>query len=140
MRFWDASALVPLYLAQARTTHFRRRLEEDADIAVWWGSRVECISAFCRLQREGTLDATGLTGAIRALHADSESWHEVLPTTAVRREAERLLRVHVLRAADSLQLAAGLEACDRDPGRLVFVCADTRLAAAAEKEGFDVLA
>ena len=36
----------------------------------------------------------------------SSGWHEVVPSSRVRSAAERLLRVHPLRAADSLQLAA----------------------------------
>jgi len=53
--------------------------------------------------------------------------------------ALRLLRVHPLRAADALQLSACLDACDRDPSALAFVCAGERLCEAAEKEGLRVL-
>ena len=58
----------------------------------------------------------------------------------MRRAAERLLRVHALRASDSLQLAAALVASDHDPGTLEIVCLDARLASAARREGFKVLA
>jgi predicted nucleic acid-binding protein len=51
-----------------------------------------------------------------------------------------LLRVHPLRAADSLQLAAALAVANGDPGALEFVSLDQRLADAARKEGLDVLA
>jgi hypothetical protein len=48
----------------------------------------------------------------------------------------RLLRVHPLRAADSLQLAAAVVASEGDPGELPFVCLDEKLAQAASREGF----
>jgi hypothetical protein len=54
--------------------------------------------------------------------------------------AQRLLRVHPLRAADSLQLAAALAIAGDDPAELGFVCLDQRLVEAARKEGLDVLA
>jgi hypothetical protein len=57
----------------------------------------------------------------------------------VRRTAERLLRTHPLRAADSLQLAAALIAADHDPSNLEIVCLDARLTSAARREGFAVL-
>jgi hypothetical protein len=77
------------------------------------------------------------------LPADSrqlaDRWHEIVPSDAVRRAAERLLRVHPLRATDSLQLAAALIAADHDPTTLEIVCLDARLSSAARREGFTVL-
>jgi predicted nucleic acid-binding protein len=63
-------------------------------------------------------------------------WVEVEPTQTVRRQAERLVRLHPLRAADALQLAAALVACHHEPGTLPFLTADERLAEAAQREGF----
>jgi uncharacterized protein len=56
----------------------------------------------------------------------------------VRRTAERLLRVHPLCAADSLQLAAALIDADHDPVTLEIVSLDARLTSAARREGFVV--
>jgi hypothetical protein len=69
----------------------------------------------------------------------ADTWDEIVPTDAVRRTAERLLRAHPLRAADSLQLAAALIAADHDPTSLEIVCLDDRLSTAARREGFSVL-
>ncbi len=41
--------------------------------------------------------------------------------------------------ADAFQLAAALVACRFEPGQLPFVCADSRLAEAANREGFPVI-
>ena len=45
------------------------------------------------------------------LSALAAQWNEVLPVEAIRQTAIRLQRVHPLRAADSLQLAAAVVAC-----------------------------
>ena len=66
-------------------------------------------------------------------------WEEVVPTEAVRRIAKRLLRTHSLRAADALQLAAALAACEQEPDRFEMVCLDLRLTEAARREGFVVI-
>jgi predicted nucleic acid-binding protein len=63
----------------------------------------------------------------------------VQPVTAVRTTAIRLLRVHPLRAADALQLAAAIVAAEDHPATLQLVTLDERLAQAAEREGFEVV-
>jgi predicted nucleic acid-binding protein len=50
--------------------------------------------------------------------------------------AVRFLRVHSLRAADALQLAAAFIAAERRPPSLEVITLDERLADAARKEGF----
>jgi hypothetical protein len=50
--------------------------------------------------------------------------------------AKRLLRVHDLRTADALQLAAAVFVAEARPPTLEFVSLDDRLLAAARREGF----
>jgi len=50
-----------------------------------------------------------------------------------------LLRIHPLRAADSLQLAAALTVAEQEPSSLSFVCLDQRLAEAAIREGLPTI-
>ena len=109
-------------------------------MVVWWGTRLECVSALCRLEREGALPAAGLSTALADLRDVQASWNEVEPGEILRECAERLLRVHSLRAADSLQLAAAIVAAQQRPSTLPFVCLDARLATAAEREGFVMVA
>ncbi len=135
MRFWDSSALVPLVLRQPRSEHARRLFEEDREPVVWWGSAVECASAIARLHRDGHLDRRGEQEARALLDALRGSWFEVQPSDGVREQALRLLRLHPLRAADSLQLAAALEWVGT-PREGAFVTFDERLHEAAQREGF----
>jgi hypothetical protein len=64
----------------------------------------------------------------------------VQPTAALRGIARRLLRVHPLRGAGSLQLAAAVIASEGLPASLNIVTLDERLASAARREGFTVQA
>jgi uncharacterized protein len=136
MKFWDASGIVPLLVRQARTRDMEHLLAQDPAVVTWWGTPVECLSALMRLAREGRLADDDVRDAERRLHELRNGWDEVLPGEACRRTAERMLRVHALRPADALQLAAALIAADHDPSRLEFVCLDQRLIEAGRKEGF----
>jgi hypothetical protein len=54
----------------------------------------------------------------------------------VKEQAIRLTRIHPLRAAGALQLAAAIVAANFQPRSLEFVTLDMRQARAAEAEGF----
>lgn len=135
MRFWDSSALVPLCLDQPQTERARALYEQDSELVVWWGSPIECASALARLRRDGILNLDDEELALSILAALQDAWYEIQPGDALRAQATRLLRLHSLRAADSLQLAAGLEWAGVPPTG-EFVTFDQRLAAAARREGF----
>ena len=139
MRFWDATAIVPLLVDEPQREGMLSHLEEDDGIVVWWGTPVECTSAVARRERDGSLTAAQATASLERLRYLKDRWHEVLPSTVLRDVAQRLLRVHPLRAADSLQLAAAIIAAEREPVTLDLVCLDDRLADAASREGFRVL-
>ena len=55
MRFWDSSALLPLFVDEPHSDGVRALIREDPSMIAWWGSRVECGSAVHRLRREGAL-------------------------------------------------------------------------------------
>lgn len=138
MRFWDASAIVPLLLDEPESPALRQLLRGDTGLVVWWGTPVECASAIARVARDGTLTGPDETAALDLLRTLERSWHEILPATPVRQTAQRLLRVHPLRAADALQLAAALAWAAGDPQGLGLVTRDDRLADAARREGFEL--
>jgi uncharacterized protein len=140
MKFWDASAIIPLLTAEPTREALLVLLEQDPQILAWWGTSVEIASALARREREQGVTAAEVEAALAAARQLADGWHEIVPSDAVRLTAERLLRAHPLRAADSLQLAAALIAADHDPRTLELVCLDVRLATAARREGFKVLA
>ncbi len=136
MRFWDASAIVPLLMTEVSTRRVRALAARDSAMLVWWGAEVECASAIARLERDGALDEPAVTLAFERLKQFAACWHEVDPSDAVREAAIRFLRVHPLRAADSLQLAAAFVAAERRPASLEVITLDDRLGTAARREGF----
>lgn len=109
VNYWDTSALVPLFVREPDTDLRERQLVSLPGLVAWWGSRLECISKLCRREREGHLDTVAFDTARRRLEALSRQWIEVPPSNVVRLRAERLLRNHSLRAADSLQLGCGAD-------------------------------
>jgi len=139
MIFWDSSAILPLCVNETMTPAVKAAAMGDADMVVWWGTRVECLSAISRRLREGAMGAEAAK-QVRLLLAElALQWHEVLPTETLRQRAERLIMVHPLRAADSLQLAAALSWMHEEPNGAPVACLDQNLRIAATKEGFTVL-
>ena len=139
MKFWDASAIVPLLVAEESTRRLQALAAKDSAMLVWWGTPVECISALARLERDDALNARAMTLTLQRLRQLAAGWHEVDPSDEIRETAARFLRVHPLRAGDALQLAAAFAAAERRPASLEIVTLDDRLANAARKEGFAVL-
>lgn len=139
MRFWDASAIVPLLAAEEASAAMRALLDADPLMVVWWATRVDVASAVTRREHAGSISVTDTSRLFRTLDGLAATWIEVQPTAPIRPLARRLLRTHPLRAADALQLAAALAVNDDQPAAVPFVCLDARLAAAARQEGLDVI-
>lgn len=106
---------------------------------VWWGTELECVSAIARLERQGDLASDATVVALQRMEALAGGWHEVQPVESVRRAARRALRVHSLRTADALQLAAATIGSEGQPASLDVISLDDRLNDAARREGFAVL-
>lgn len=139
MTFWDSSAIVPLLVREATSESMLTLLQEDREIAVWWGTETECLSALARCEREGKLTRADVTKADSTLKNLLAGAHEILPGNEVRRYSRRLLMTHPLRAADSLQLAAALLLAGEHPEQLLFITLDRQLAGVAQREGFPTL-
>ncbi len=139
MKFWDSSAIVPLLVREPTTARLRALYLAEPNPMVWWGTFVECASALARRHAEGALDGVGMAAAITRLEKSAVDWIEISAGPEIRTQAVRLVRLHRLRAADALQLAAAIVASDLDPSTIEFVTLDLRLAEAAEREGFTLV-
>lgn len=139
MRYWDASALVPLVIAESTTEQLRELLGQDPKVVTWAWSWVEVASAVERRFREGQITGRQRRDALDRFAQLAGACDEVTDVLAVRRKALPLLARHPLRAADAAQLAAALMVVPDDLPELAFVCLDARLAAAAEGEGLRAL-
>jgi predicted nucleic acid-binding protein len=129
---------VPLIVDEPGRERLLALVEADPVMVVWWGTSVELVSALSRRERDGSLPTSVANAAVERVRKLERTWHQVAPTDAVRQRAQRLLRVHPLRAADSLQLAAALEVAGADPASVSFVTLDQRLLDAAAREGLTV--
>ena len=134
MRYWDASALVPLAVAEPRSALVREWLSDDDHIVTWAWTRTEITSAIERRARDGTLSREQRRETLGRFDALAESWDEITDLLAVRARANALLARHPLRAADAGQLGAALLVQEQMAGALTFVCLDSSLALAAERE------
>jgi uncharacterized protein len=139
MKFWDASAIIPICIDEDKTPIVRDMAKKDGALVVWWGSIVESYSAFARLRRNKALSLGDESEALTVLSELADAWTEIEPSDDIREITRRLLQNYPLRAADSLQLAAAIIWADKSPKGHQFVCLDGRLRDAAAKEGFIVL-
>jgi len=98
------------------------------------GTPVESASAVARLERDGA-PADRVAESFARLDELARTWIEVEPHEDLRQIARRLLRVHPLRVADALQLAAAYLLSERRPPTLEVVTLDERVRLAALKEG-----
>jgi len=138
MRLWDTSAVLSLLLRQNATEELTAIFHADGSMVLWWGAKVEAVSAVSRLLRSSEIVEGVASRLLAQVDALTSAAYEVQPTEEVRVAACRILRVHELRAADALQLGAALVWAGYRPSGMGFVCLDRRLRDAAAKEGFDV--
>ncbi|MBI2570875.1 MAG: hypothetical protein HYV63_28055 [Candidatus Schekmanbacteria bacterium] len=110
--FWDSSAFLPLVLKEPFSAAL---CELEGVRIVWWGTRIECLSAIHRTVRESKLSQPAAVRAIEVLERLLSLAAEVQPIELVRERGERVLRLHPLRAADAFQLAAALVLCEDRP-------------------------
>lgn len=127
MKFWDASAIIPLVVREPTTTVVEKLLADDGEITAWWGTILECLSAVARRERSGEATHIETSRMLERLARLQTDWQEIAPTNEVRSSAQRLLRVHPLRSADALQLAAAKAVSGSSPELWQFVSFDTRL-------------
>lgn len=139
MKFWDSSALVPLIIEEPTSPTCRQLLRTDPAQIVFCFTRTEILSALWRRRRAGRLDDNDMTTVEARLDKLSARWTEVISVVEVRGAAERLLRTHPLRAADSLQLGACIAVFGSQRRDREFVVLDDLLAEAARQEGFKVV-
>jgi predicted nucleic acid-binding protein len=137
VRYWDASALVALCVAEESTAVLRPLVSRG--IVTWGVSAVEIASAIERRNREGNLTSLQRTAARTALDELIAAWTEISALGPVRERALRLVATHPLRAADAMQLGAALVGVTDRPTGHTFICIDVRLRDAAAREGFTVL-
>jgi predicted nucleic acid-binding protein len=139
LKFWDSSALLPLFIDEPSTEPLRALMADDADVVTWLFTVVELLSAMGRLERQSAELGDLIDGVRAAIRERESQWTVVTHVEAVRRRAERIVGLHPLSAADALQLAAAQVVANDQPETLPFVTLDRVLGKAARLEGFHVI-
>jgi predicted nucleic acid-binding protein len=135
--YWDSSALIPLCVAQPQTADARVLYEKFAIVA-WWETQVEIMSGLTRLERMGQISHDRFLAGKQLARNLVRGWISVSSPESIAVDACSLLELYPLRAADALQLAVALNACEHEPHGFPFITADQRLADAARGSGFSV--
>src|SRR5213079_2950140 len=86
VKFWDASAVIPLCVKESPSPLVRKMVVEDVAIVVWWTTPVECCSAFARRRRDNILTRAQEDQARHTVLRLAAEWTEVQPSHQVRSE------------------------------------------------------
>ncbi|HEV8437973.1 MAG TPA: type II toxin-antitoxin system VapC family toxin [Methylomirabilota bacterium] len=138
MRFWDSSAVVPLLVEQKSSSRVAAWVAGDDAVVLWTLTPVEVVSALRRLVRDKALAEEIARLAEVRLAEIVRACHVIIDVDPVKSLATRLLRLHPLRAFDALQLGAALHWVEGHPQGRTLHTLDSRLALAAQREGFNV--
>ncbi len=87
MKFWDASVVTPLVVAEEETNYCRGLLGKDEEVAVWFLSAVEVISALTGRRRDSALTLANFRKAKEQLLLLERFWSEVISVDRVRARA-----------------------------------------------------
>lgn len=131
--FFDSSAFAKRYINEAGTDKVLAWCDQATEIGLSAIALPEIISAFCRLQREGKIDATQYRQLKSLLLVDIEDAAICDLTAVVLAQSITSLETNVLRGMDAIHIGSAV-ALQAD----VFVSADARQREAASKAGLRV--
>ncbi len=82
MRYWDASAIVPVIVEEKSTRRIRTFLEEDDEASTWVMSRLEVVGAVERRAREGAIDLRLRQELLHRVHQFFQVFDEIVDVQA----------------------------------------------------------
>lgn len=143
--FFDSSALVKRYVNETGSQWVQTVTSANTSNILFVSriTRVEILSAFARLQREGKVAAISMTTTLQLFQYDWTNQYYIIELDQdITEHAGELVQQYPLRAYDSVQLASALSLhpffARIDPSLFKFVCADDRLLSAAQSEGMQI--
>ncbi len=136
--FVDTSALAKRYVPEVGTKWVTSWIEPQAGhtILVSTLATVEIITALVRRERGGVISISDRVKLQNDFLLHAQNQYSVINLDEdILNSARSLLMQHQLRTLDALQLASALQVAKILGIQLIFICADTRLLAAAAAEG-----
>lgn len=137
--FWDTSALIPVFFKEDSSKILSNLFVERVENVIWDLTPIEIFSALCRRQRQKEISTEEFDRAWRAWQLIESKVYQVRSYESVKDRAVRILRIHPLKAADAMQLAAALVSTKEISQGHYFFTLDRSLCEAANKEGFSVI-
>jgi predicted nucleic acid-binding protein len=139
--YLDTSALVKLYVDEAHSAFIRQVASEAVGRVSHEIAYVECCAALARKRQDGSLAAADHARCRHQFDDDWERFSVIAVTTELIRQAAALSEELVLRAYDSIHLAAAEAAAGVAAGRtgFAFSAFDARLTRAAQARGLPLL-
>lgn len=139
---FDTSSFLKIYIEEDGSHIVQALLidNENHTLIISELTILEAHSAIRRREREGTISAEHADHIIEQINDDKMSRFVMQElSSAMISEAARLIDDHPLRSLDALQLAGCLEIRRERLIAPTFVCADSRLCDAAEKEALPTI-
>jgi predicted nucleic acid-binding protein len=138
--YLDTSALVKLYVEEEGSSMVRQWVDDADTVATSIIAFVEARAAFARRHREKRISSAAHARLVRDFAADWDRYLVLEATQPLMRLAGRLAATHALRAYDAIHLASAKILREKLAEPVFFASWDARLAAAARKEGLEVMA
>lgn len=135
--YLDTSALVKMYVDEEGSDSVRAVVQQADAVGTSAIAYVEARAAFARRAFERALSPTDHRRTVRELDRDWQHYLAIQVTTALIRQAAKLAERHRLRAYDAIHLASAAFMSARIGERLLFSSWDTKLLAAAAREGLE---
>jgi predicted nucleic acid-binding protein len=137
--YLDTSALVKLYVEEEGSSMVRQWVDDADTVATSIIAFVEARAAFARRHREKRISSAAHARLVRDFAADWDRYLVLEATQPLMRLAGRLAATHALRAYDAIHLASSKILRENLAESVFFASSDARLAAAARKEGLEVM-
>ncbi|MGZ8443903.1 MAG: type II toxin-antitoxin system VapC family toxin [Candidatus Binatia bacterium] len=137
--YLDTSALVKLYVVEDGSSLVRRFVAEAETVATSLVTYVEARAALSRRRREGILAVPDYNRILREFNDEWKRYFVMDITNPLVKNAAMLAELHALRGYDAIQLASAESFREKINDPVVFGCWDSRLEAAARRQGLQLL-
>jgi len=137
--YFDSSALVKKYTLEVGSERVAE-IWESGDLPTMSAiGYAEILGALGRRLREGALSGAGFREVVRTFKDDWQHIDVLGVSAGLNETIDRIVQRHPLRGLDAIHLASALHVREESSERVLFVCGDRRLLAAARAEGLTVV-
>ena len=137
--YLDTSAIVQLYVDEDGSSLVRKAIEEAETVATSLVTYVEGRAAFSRRCRERILVTSDHDRIVRDFDREWDRYFVIDVTHALIKSAGKLADRHALRGYDAIHLASADFFREKIREPVTFGCWDSRLEAAARRQGLHLL-